>query len=301
MKSIFLSVVIICALAISGIGGTLATWSDSEVSFDNYVSTGSLDLKVNGEDDIGPHPDNPQWGNGVPAKVELEDMIPCKWYGPFEVELWNASQYEDNANTFAHAFIHLKDIVCSNVLPKEDPDTGLTTGYPDPSTGMPWSGDLKPEPELVAEYGGKVDCTYVPGIGVTGDDCSVGSHVEMVITNSTVDPSTNNFADILIAPDGVTKMRNKLGKWECKEIWLFDLKPCQPRTIYLWFHLQQESEEDFGFNFFKTPEELGLDPGTPEWDAAYLHWQKFNDWPSWAMMKDRADFDLEFDLWLVDP
>jgi hypothetical protein len=39
----------------------------------------------------------------------------------------------------------------------------------------------------------------------------------------------------------------------------------------------------------------------PDFDAKYLYWQKFNDWPSWAMMKDRADFDLEFDLWLVDP
>jgi predicted ribosomally synthesized peptide with SipW-like signal peptide len=236
MKSIFLSVVIICALAISGIGGTLATWSDSEVSFDNYVSTGSLDLKVNGEDDIGPHPDRAMWGNGVPAKVELYDMIPCKWYGPFEVELWNAGQYEDNENTFAHAFIHLKNIVCSNVLPKVDAN-GDTTGYPDPSTNQPWSGDLKPEPELVAEYGGKVDCIYVPGVGVEGDDCSVGTHVEMVITTTDVDPTTNDFDDILVNPDGYV-MRDKLGKWECKEIWLFDLVPCNARTIYLWFHLQ---------------------------------------------------------------
>jgi hypothetical protein len=30
-------------------------------------------------------------------------------------------------------------------------------------------------------------------------------------------------------------------------------------------------------------------------------WAKFNDWPSWALMKDRVEFDMEFDLWLIDP
>ena len=51
MKSIFLSVVVICALVISGLGGTLAGWSDTEEAQDNVIVTGSLDLKVNGTDD----------------------------------------------------------------------------------------------------------------------------------------------------------------------------------------------------------------------------------------------------------
>jgi hypothetical protein len=78
----------------------------------------------------------------------------------------------------------------------------------------------------------------------------------------------------------------------CQEFYLFDLVPCEPRMIYLYFHLQQPSEEDFGHNFFPNPGEAGHDPG---------EWAKFNDWPSWALMKDRIDFDMEFDLWLVDP
>lgn len=279
MKSMFLSVVIICALAISALGGTFATWSDSETSWGNYIETGSVDLKVNGEDDE-------PWGEGVDVKVDIECMVPCKWYGPFEVELWNAGQCEDASR----AYIHLKNMVCSNILPKVHPVTGETTGYADPSTDQPYSGDLKPEPELVAEYGGWVDSVYVTGIGAEGDDCSMGTHVDMCITTDMVDPSTVGFANVLVNPDGVI-LRDKLGKWDCKELYLFDLEPCEPRTIYLWFHLQQFNEDAYG-DFIADPGEEGYDE---------LHWKKFNDWPSWSMMKDRVDFDLEFDLWLVDP
>ena len=290
MRNIVLSLVMVTALVAAGVGGTFATWSDSETSEGNTITTGSVDLKVNGNDDA-------PWGAGVGPKVTIDCMIPCKWYGPFEVELWNAGICEFPSK----AFIHVKDLVCTNALPKVDAE-GNTTGYPDPSENMPWSGDLKPEPELVAEYEGKVDCVYVNGIGVEGDDCSMGTHVEMVITDTDINPTTNNFADILVTPDNYT-CRDKLGKWECKEIYLFDLMPCQPRTIYLWFHLQQESEEDFGYNYIKHPDELGIDPTTDplEYAAAKLHWQKFNDWPSWAMMRDVATFNMEFDLWLVDP
>jgi predicted ribosomally synthesized peptide with SipW-like signal peptide len=287
MRNIVLSLVMVAALVAAGVGGTLATWSDSETSMGNTITTGSLDLKVNGNDDA-------PWGAGVGPKVTIDCMIPCKWYGPFEVELWNAGICEFPSK----AFIHVKDIVCTNALPKVHPETGESTGYADPSTGQPWSGDLKPEPELVAEYEGKVNCVYVNGIGVEGDDCSMGTHVEMVITTTTVNPTTNNFDDILINPDGV-RMRDKLGKWECKEIYLFDLMPCEPRIIYLWFHLQQESEEDFGLDYIDDPME-DFFPDDNDWDEKYLHWQKFNDWPSWAMMRDVATFNMEFDLWLED-
>jgi predicted ribosomally synthesized peptide with SipW-like signal peptide len=291
-KNVILAVVVVVALVVAGTGGVFATWSDSEVSESNIIRTGSLDLKVNGADDA-------PWGTGVPPKVEIDCMVPGKWYGPFEVELWNAGVCEFPS----HAFIHVKDLFCTNAEPKVNqyPDggsafwpAGETTGYPDPSTGEPYSGQLKPEPELVAEYGGKVDCTWVPGVGVDGDDCSMGTGVRMIITNSP-DP-----ADVLVNPQGLIMM-DLLGKWECNEIWLFDLMPCEPRSIYLWFYLVQDSEEDFGWNFILHPDELGLTPGTPEYSAALLHWQKFNDWPSWRYMRDMVTFKMEFDLWLVDP
>jgi predicted ribosomally synthesized peptide with SipW-like signal peptide len=275
MKSIFLSVVIICALAIAGLGGTLATWSDSETSMSNVITTGSVDLKVNGEDDIGPSLDNPLWGNGVPSKVNIDCMIPVKMYGPFEVELWNAGICEFPS----HAYIHLKDACCSNAPPKER-DDGTSTGYRCPETG-----DLKPEPELVAEFGGKVDCRYVDGIGeAVGDTCSMKSHVRMWVVADDPDyvPVEDDTNPLVLAEGMVID-------YECVEIYLFDLEPCQPRTIYLWFNLIQESEEDYGFDYFADPGEVGYDE---------MEWKKFNDWPSWSLMRDVLTFSLEFDLWL---
>ena len=161
-KSIILVVVVIAALALAGTGGVFATWSDSETSMDNIIQTGAVDLKVNGADDA-------PWGAGVPSKVDIDCMIPAKLYGPFEVELWHGGECTQPAR----AYIHFKDICCGNVLPKINPypeggsaywPAGETTGYPDPQ-----SGELKPEPELVAEYGGKVDCRTVEGVGVIGD------------------------------------------------------------------------------------------------------------------------------------
>jgi predicted ribosomally synthesized peptide with SipW-like signal peptide len=292
-RNLILAVVVVAALSLAGAGGVFATWSDSEVSFNNTIETGSLDLKVNGFDDA-------PWGEGVPAKVTIECMIPDKFYGPYEVELWNAGQCQFPSK----AFIHLKNFVCSNAEPKINPypnggsafwPAGASTGYPDPSVNQTYSGDLKPEPELVAEYGGKVDCMLVPGVGVDGDDCSMGAGLTMRITDSP------NLDDILVNPENL-RMIDVFEKWECRELYLFDLMPCEPRTIYLWFYLDQESEDDFFANggFFQHPDDLGLTPGTPEYDAALLHWEKFDDWPSWRYMKDMITFDMEFDLWLED-
>ncbi len=293
-RNLILAVVVVAALALAGVGGVFATWSDSETSFNNTIATGSVDLKVNGADDA-------PWGEGVPTKFSFECMVPQKFYGPYEVELWNAGQ----CIFPSHAYLQVKRIQCDNILPKvnpydpNDPDSGgsalwyelygpdATTGYPAPD-----GSGLKPEPELVAEYGGKVNCFTVPGIGPEGDECSMGTHVEMIITGSTVPP---NY------PDADIVARDKLGKWLDKEVYLFDLMPCEPKTIFLWFFLQQDTEEMYGYDFVLDPwdpEYLELDPD--EQEAALLHWKKFNDWPSWALMKDTAEIDVEFDLWLED-
>ena len=281
MKSIFLSVVIVCALAISGIGGTLATWSDSEVSFDNTISTGSVDLLVNGADDE-------PWGTGVPAVVSIVDMIPCTWYYGGAVELWDAGQHPGTST----AWIHIKKLVCENVLPK------VGSGYRDPSTGKPYSNDLKPEPELVAEYGGKVNCVTVPGIGVTGDDCSMATGITLAITEG---PSSPTDSPII-------GMTNLLEKFVCNEMELFELTPCTPRTIYLWFKLEQKREEAYNLDLIPDPPG-DLEPdiagnnfldSDPDYYEKYLYWQKFNDWVSWAYMKDKATFDMEFDISLLN-
>jgi predicted ribosomally synthesized peptide with SipW-like signal peptide len=284
-KSIILAVVGVVALVVAGTSGVFATWSDSEVSENNIIRTGSLDLKVNGADDLRVDADGTVlWGQGVPSKVDIECMVPCNWYGPFEVELWNSGQCE----FVPEAFIHFKDYYCFNIPPKVNPypDGGSRYWPPDTSTGYPClvTGDLKPEPELVAEFGGKVDCTYVDGVGgPLGDGCSMMAAVEVIVTDEEY--------NIIIGPQ-------RLGELYCQELYLFPLPPCEARTIYLFFKLYQFTEEDFNFNYFLHPDEQELEPGTPAYEAAYMHWLKFNDWPSWAYMKDAVSFSMEFDLWL---
>lgn len=275
-RNLILAVVVVAALTLAGMGGVFATWSDSETSMGNLIRTGSLDLKVNGADDA-------PWGTGVPTKVDIECMVPGRWYGGYEVELWHAGQCDSPAA----AYLHFKDMCCSNIPPKINPypDGGsfwwaeyhgldATTGYVCPETG-----DLKPEPELVAEFGGKVDCRQVPGVGVIGDNCSMKSSVECSVF--TVD-AAGNFVELI--------PWTLMGDLECEEFYLFDLMPCNARIIYLYFHLHQFSEEEFGLNIFPNPEDGG-DP---------FEWAKFNDWPSAALMKDRLMFSIEFDLVLWD-
>jgi hypothetical protein len=47
---------------------------------------------------------------------------------------------------------------------------------------------------------------------------------------------------------------------------------------------------------------MGIDPDEfpREYAAALAHWKKFNDWPSYAYMRDAVSFAMEFDLFLGD-
>jgi len=210
----------------------------------------------------------------VPQKVDIVCMIPSKVYGPFEVELWNAGQ---DCMPNATAYIEIKNPVCANAPPKEG------SGYIDPVTGA-----MKPEPELVAERGGKVNCVTVPGVGTLGDGCTMKSHIRMWVT----DDPTLRPDDSIPYPDTRFLMDNKILNLVNEETRLFDLQPCNARTIYLYFLLQQPSEESFGLNYFPNPGQAGYD------EMEYL---KFNDWPSWGLLTHTITFDMEFDLVLWDP
>jgi predicted ribosomally synthesized peptide with SipW-like signal peptide len=297
MRNIVLMLILVVAIVAGGMGGTFATWSDSETSANNTIVTGSLDLKVNGSDDE-------PWGNGVPTLIGRSCVVPCTLYGPYDVELWNAGQCEYASK----AFMRLKEAECSNVDPKLD-DQDQTTGYPDP-----YSGDLKPEPELVAEFGGKVDCTWntpdqedpqlggypcgeFGGVGVIGDDCTLG-----------------NFTYVWVMEQGYGPMLGPPLDWPWdgwnQGVWpqfpdagphcfgqgylagldpvidLMYLCPCQPEVVSIYFKVLQPPEEFFGMDIIEN-------------DGS-LHWEKFNDWPSWGLMLDKIEFTVEFDL-LLDP
>jgi hypothetical protein len=84
---------------------------------------------------------------------------------------------------------------------------------------------------------------------------------------------------------------NQLFKWECIEFYLFDLEPCQPRDIHMWARIIQDDEELWGRSFIPNPDEEGYNEH---------QYTLFNDWPSWALMKDQVNMTIEFDLTLAE-
>jgi predicted ribosomally synthesized peptide with SipW-like signal peptide len=166
VKNVFLSIVIVCALAVAGIGGTLAGFSDTETIDQNKIEMGSIDLKVNGTDDL-------YWGTGNSGVIWLENLNPAEAFYT-EVTVQNAGSKD------GYLYFKLKKLNCYNIE-----DEHAEWWYEEPNAPF----GLKPEPELIAEYGGpddlhplgKVDSVWVEGLGVEGDNCSMSSNVYMAI------------------------------------------------------------------------------------------------------------------------
>ena len=68
-KSLVVALVAVASLVLAGVGGTFATWSDSETSEGNYIETGSVDLMVAKCDadwqSPGPFKDDTPYGVGL--------------------------------------------------------------------------------------------------------------------------------------------------------------------------------------------------------------------------------------------
>jgi len=91
-----LAVLVLIGVALPMVGGTMATWSDSETMMGNYIETGCLDLKVNTADDE-------PWGGGLEPcfnipELELERTYPCY------LLLWNAGDVD------GVAYLHIKNV-----------------------------------------------------------------------------------------------------------------------------------------------------------------------------------------------
>jgi predicted ribosomally synthesized peptide with SipW-like signal peptide len=263
-KNILLSAIVICALIIAGIGGTLAGYSDSEESFDNYIVTGSLDLKVDGEDDL-------PWGNGVPAVINLTKVMPCKWY-EVDVIVQNMGEaYEPDQETPepAHLYLQFKEFFCDNNKPihlgVDASQVDLPDGYEflwdaDGNPDTPdLSSALKPEPEMVAEYGGWVGQVEVTGLGQQGETCNLDDMIEIVI----------NYRGTLFGP-------YKMSELVQTQLYLGELPPCgEEYTITFKIHMKQLED--------------------PDWEAKGIE-EIFKDWPTNAYMVDSINFGILFEL-----
>jgi predicted ribosomally synthesized peptide with SipW-like signal peptide len=267
MKNVFLSVVVICALAVAGVGGTLAGFSDTEESFNNYIATGSLDLKVEGKDQA-------PYGAGVDGVIQLDDVMPDKEYR-VTVKVRNDGQAQDGwpnqgNDEPAYLYIMFKNFKCDNIAPKHDGidlrnHTGVNgTVDPDEMTNWDISSFLKPEPEMVAEFGGWVEQTWVDGVGQTGDECCMSTHTRVTVEYRGSIVASGLMADLLSTPPGVVK------QFYCGE-----LPPCGTTyDLVLKFKVDQSLMKDDTWT------------GHP----------KFEYWPANAFMTDKLSFSTMFEL-----
>jgi predicted ribosomally synthesized peptide with SipW-like signal peptide len=262
---ILLSIVVIAALMIAGIGGTLAGFSDTEESFNNIIQSGSIDLRVNGKDQA-------PWGEGIDTIIQLDRIMPDKeyWAKVIVANCGESLEADQETPEPAWLYIHFKNMVCTNDEP-EHLGIDISNPQPDwpdivlknPDAILPPDGSpFKPEPECVAEFGGMVEQTWVDGLGQLGDECCLGTHVEITIW---VDDETG---DPVWGPDFI-------GLLNCNQLEIGPLEPCGvEHTIIMKIVLPQEQFEDLTWE------------GHP----------KFKHWPANAFMNDRLTFDLMFKL-----
>lgn len=108
-----LALVLVLAVGLPMIGGTLATWSDSETSMGNTITTGSLDLLVAQCDEdwqnIGAFVDDTPWGIGLEPCFYIPQVELNKTY-PSYLLLWNAG-FIDGV-----AYLHIKGVPEDNAL-----------------------------------------------------------------------------------------------------------------------------------------------------------------------------------------
>jgi len=107
-----ISLLVIGTLVVAGIGGTLATWSDSETSQGNYIVTGSVDLLVARCDadwaSPGAFKDDTPYGVGLDPCFDAS-LTPGGNYTCYSL-LWNAGCVD------AKAYVRIKNVSDSGTL-----------------------------------------------------------------------------------------------------------------------------------------------------------------------------------------
>jgi predicted ribosomally synthesized peptide with SipW-like signal peptide len=304
MKTIILSVVVIGALIAAGIGGTLADFSDIEVSSGNYFQTGGMDLVVSDEDG------NEYNGTSVPAIYTVTTGWPdCSKDRSFD--LHNAGSNEQGPSSL---YMHVKGLSCNWIMPKipyayivcEDDECVVsdnTDVYARPVT----------EPTLVAICGGlageRNDGTLVnvPGVQCFGlQDCLLSKFISVTMEVAGPYNSDNMPPKSVNVPPGDWQSLDLSGydncpadnvvslyELACNRIHLADLPGCW--SIWVKTHLL----------IFDIPEEMLIDPpysldsldSPPYVDGWFEDTNNpFNDWPTNMLMYMKAVWKFAFEL-----
>jgi len=254
MKNLLLSIGVIAALVAGLVGGIFADFSDSEEEMGDSLQAGSLDLKVNNADD--------------------PDVLPAVIKGMTPEKSYHIVKTVKNVGTIdGWLYIHIKNAKCTETNDKDLNGDGQIAAPAD-----------NPEPENVAELGGKVGQKQVPGLGVA---CDMEKHIEVI--DITYDGKPVDISAYDKNGDGVVK----LDEIQSNQIKILvggqqvPLEACgAAHEISMGFILQDVPEEYYGLDIFKVG-----DPEEP----------KFNNWPTNRYQGDTVTFDVLFELLQIDP
>lgn len=113
MLRTLLILLMVIGVGLPVVGGTLASWSDSETMEDNYIETGSLDLLVAKCGDNWTNPgsfsDDGPWGTGLSNCFDIPKLETGDVYSSYLL-LWNAG------TTDGRAYLHIKNVAGSPSL-----------------------------------------------------------------------------------------------------------------------------------------------------------------------------------------
>jgi hypothetical protein len=183
------------------------------------------------------------------------NVLPFACRGMIPDKLYDVTKTVANDGTIdGHLYIHIKNVICT-----ETDDKGF-----------------KPEPEIVAEQGGKHGQKMVPGLG---ERCDMEKHimVEIWFMGKQVD-----LSDYDMNGDGVIK----LDEAECNQIYLGILPQCGvPEDVVFLFKIQDVPESYYGLDIF---------------DETDPHEIKWEHWPTNCYMGDTVTFDILFELLQTD-
>jgi hypothetical protein len=263
MKNIFLSVVIICALAVAGIGGVFANYQDIETSHLNYVETGDLDLLVSHDGYWFEDPD-------VPILVDADNFMPECQDKSFHFDLHNVGDYEQGTG---YVYFHIKNLVFT--------DTGRTEPEEAAEIGDNPVGEL--DDGTIISPGGAHNLGY--GWGTANG--ALADHIRFDVYTSPT--GTGSWTQLDLSDYDVEEPYDevKLSEIVCYQIPICELD--SDETIYVKFDLwlQDIPEELLGRDLFP-----GTDSKWNDWPTNALQ----NDQVEFDVSFELFQFELPPDV-----
>ena len=150
---------------------------------------------------------------------------------------------------------------------------------------------MQPEPEVVAEHGGMVGQTEVPGVGCCfGCNGELEKHIDITVWFD--DDESGTFDDDEIVYDG------KMDGIVCTNWYLGQLDKCETRLLHVVVRLQDIDEDDLiTAGILTEPNDPPIgDGGWFDGDDDDIKLKCWDKWPTNALMKDKITFSILFSL-----